>query len=543
MMEMKTMNRIKSSIQKIKSGWSTPPEGRFLPIKEIAAYGVGGMGLHFMFSLLSYAITAQMLPKMYGIKPTQATFLVTLVSIIQLLIMPWFYFVFDNSNSKRGKYRSFISFMAPLLALFSILSTFAPQFSHLENSQTIRAIYAFCTCVPVLIISHLLNNIYNMMPASMTPVSQERADMLSPASILYSFAPTVIGWVFNPLRGVFQAKGQEYLAYRYMGIIFAVSGLALSFILVFKTKERTYVVKKDTGKEKIGFIHGLKSVFQNKPFVFYTLSGLFATLKTLVDANVVYMYDYRLSEIVGNGPKISGLIIAVTGELATVTMIATPFIIRKLSKKWLMIITYSLSLVSYVVTAAIGFENIGIGTPSIIVCSVLRSISMLSAGCNVVLGPAMLADIYDYQQYKTNERLEGFMSTVTGYVGIIGMLLTMAISALQEKMGFMPNEAVFIPGDKLYDPEFVMPIFTNWMTTITWISAGAFLFSIIPLLFYNLTEKEHKECMKIVMQRTENTSEIEYEKNQVKENYTCQNDIANGENMNENRDKSKSERS
>lgn len=91
-----------------------------------------------MFSLLSYAITAQMLPKMYGIKPTQATFLVTLVSIIQLVIMPWFYSAFDNSNSKRGKYRSFISFMAPLLALLSILSTFAPQFSHLENSQTIR---------------------------------------------------------------------------------------------------------------------------------------------------------------------------------------------------------------------------------------------------------------------------------------------------------------------------------------------------------------------------------------------------------------------
>lgn len=38
------MNKIKLSIQKVKSGWSTPPEGRFLPFKEIAAYGVGGWG-------------------------------------------------------------------------------------------------------------------------------------------------------------------------------------------------------------------------------------------------------------------------------------------------------------------------------------------------------------------------------------------------------------------------------------------------------------------------------------------------------------------
>ncbi|MGN1417819.1 MAG: MFS transporter, partial [Acutalibacteraceae bacterium] len=302
---MKIIEKAKGLITKIITGWREPPEGRFLNIQEIAAYGVGGMGLHFMFSLLSYSITAQMLPKMYGITPTQATFLVTLVSIIKLVVMPWFYSVFDNLHSERGKYRSFISVMAPLLALFSVLATFAPQFNGMENSQTLRTVYAFCICIPVLLLSQLLSNIYNMMPTSMTPVSQERADMLSPASILYSFAPTVIGWVFNPLRGVFQARGQEYLAYRYMGIIFSVFGVALAFILVFKTKERTYAVTEKT--EKIKFTQGLKSVFQNKPFILFSIYGLFGVFKTLVDSNVVYVYDYRLSEIVGNGPKISGI--------------------------------------------------------------------------------------------------------------------------------------------------------------------------------------------------------------------------------------------
>lgn len=42
--------KVSGFFQKIKTGWNKPAEGRFLPIKEIAAYGVGGMGLHFMFS-------------------------------------------------------------------------------------------------------------------------------------------------------------------------------------------------------------------------------------------------------------------------------------------------------------------------------------------------------------------------------------------------------------------------------------------------------------------------------------------------------------
>lgn len=68
---------------------------------------------------------------------------------------------------------------------------------------------------------------------------------------------------------------------------------------------------------------------------------------------------------------------------------------------------------------------------------------------------------------------------------------------------FFPNRPEFIPGNELYNPEMVMPIFTQWMNTATWICAISFLLSTIPLLFYDLTEKKHKECMEIVKQRVE----------------------------------------
>lgn len=171
----------------------------------------------------------------------------------------------------------------------------------------------------------------------------------------------------------------------------------------------------------------------------------------------------------------------------------------------------TLSTISYIIIALIGYENIAVGGASIAVCALLRSLSMLSAGCNVVIGPAIMADIYDYQQYKTSERLEGFMSTIGGYISAIGMIFTMLVSMLQEKIGFFPNQPEFIPGNALYNPEPIMPIFTKWMNTATWICAVSFLLSTIPLFFYNLTEKKHKEYMEIVKQRSETANAEEQE--------------------------------
>lgn len=64
----------------------------------------------------------------------------------------------------------------------------------------------------------------------------------------------------------------------------------------------------------------------------------------------------------------------------------------------------------------------------------------LMTSFGVILGPAVNADIRDYQQYITGERIDGMFATV----GLIGTVITMGTSgivpAVYEKLGI--NETV-----------------------------------------------------------------------------------------------------
>lgn len=510
-----SMAKVKSALHTLKGYWSKPPEGRYLPFKEIAAYGVGGMGIGFIVNFIYLGINAQVLPLIYGISATHATLIVTLVSFVNLLIMPWFYNIFDNLKSKRGKFRTFTIFMAPIVAGFLILSCFAPQFEG-PNRELISTIYAYCTCIPVLCLSAIWQNIFNMMPTSMTPNSQERTDMLAPASIVFSFAPTLLNVIWGPVRDFFQKQNQEFMAFRIMGIVFALLGCAMAYFLVFGTKQRVYNVSEK--KEKIKFFEGVKKVFKNRPYLVYLLFTTFGVVKLLISQNFTYIYNLKYSATVGIGNSIASGLSLVTGFAATPAMILVPILTRKFSKKTLAIFANILSGAVILIYALIGFGNIPVGIWSVVTTTIAGIIFNFCTGMNIILNPAMMSDLYDYQQYKTGDRLEGFMSTVGGYVQILGTAFTFVPTLIMENVvGFLPGDFRFQPGKLDYDPELVIPIFNDWMNWALWISLISTVLCIIPLFFYTLTEKKHKEIMEVIKSRAvdstfETQEELQLEK-------------------------------
>ncbi len=477
----------KSAFKKLARYWKAPAPGRYMPFKEIAAYGVGGMGIHFMISFLNCAFAPLILMIMYGLTPMHATTITVIVAVINLVIMPFLYRKFDTVDTKRGKFRTFIGILAPLLAGLIVLSSFAPQLG-----ATGKMIYAYFTVIPTLILSGLLTNIYNMMPTTLTPNSQERADMLSPASLIFSIAPTVVNFVFMPIRGIFQKLGKEYLAFRYMGIVFAILGCAIAFILVKWTKEKVFVVAKKA--DKIDTKQALKDLFKNKAFILLTIFNILGPLKVMFDANIAILFDYRFSAEIGDG-NIWSALINLTAPLATVSMLAIPFILRKLKKRDLLIGINVVNGLMMLILGIVGFENIPIGVPTMALTFFIKAISMFNVGMTVIIIPTITCELYDQQQLITGKRLEGFMSTVTGYIGIVGIILAFVPALIQEQLGFLPGENIFRPGNELYDPNFAIPIATNWLNVTAWISAGTTLVSIIPLFFYKLTEKRHKEII------------------------------------------------
>ena len=89
-----------------------------------------------------------------------------------------------------------------------------------------------------------------MVAAVMTPVSQERTDMLSPVGLVLGFAPTLINLVTGPIRSAFIKIGKEYWAFRIIGLVSCVIGIV--FVLqILKIKERVYQAKGAKGENQL----------------------------------------------------------------------------------------------------------------------------------------------------------------------------------------------------------------------------------------------------------------------------------------------------
>ena len=400
--------KIKELPKTLKVFWKTPPKGRYLNLKEIACFAGSAFGMSTVVTVVSGLITATQIPTIYNFNVIHGAWICLIASVLGLIIQPFFSKLLQNTNTRFGRYKPFILILAPILAVFAILSTWQPQFAVERN----RVIYAYCTCIPTLILWNLFQNTYYMLPGVVTPNQQERADIWSPIGLVIGFSPTVMNVLGNVIKSYFTNLGKEYMAYRILGFVYAAVGLALVMCL-FKVKERLIVTNEN--KEKVGLIEGLKMVVKNKPLMVLTLALILGCCRTVVEIDSEYIgrLRYAVTELgevdVVNGLAIFGGLTIITGFAATPNMILLPLMTRKFNSRTIMMFWAACNTVGYLILGSIGIENIPQGTWSVVVITLLRFISLFNAIAS--LQPLMMAQLSDYQQLKTGKRLEGFIQT------------------------------------------------------------------------------------------------------------------------------------
>lgn len=72
------LEKIAGLPREIKNHWKTPPEGKYIPYKEFAAYSFGGIGVNTLNSLFGYvglSASCLLIGSAYGIKPTHLAYL------------------------------------------------------------------------------------------------------------------------------------------------------------------------------------------------------------------------------------------------------------------------------------------------------------------------------------------------------------------------------------------------------------------------------------------------------------------------------------
>lgn len=503
---------LKKLPKQIKAFWKEPPKGRFLNLKEIFCLGSAGLGVSFICNIVNMYVTIGYLPTLYNLGPSgslHATVIYIISCAFGLLFTPLYGRMVQRTKSKFGRYKPYILFLAPIVCLAACLACWSPQ----SLSLTGRTIYVYLTAVPTLFIWNLWYNTFNMFPGVFTPNQQERTDIWAPIGLVMGFAPSLM----NVLKDVFAGIWGDVIAARIFGITSAVVGV-ICIVGLIKVKERVFITEIEDKKEKVTTWQGLKMVFKNKPLMILTIALILGSLKGTIDIVWHIVARVKYSGNMATGAQIFGALSLVIGFAATPNMILLPWLTRKFNNRSIMIFWQALNTAGYLIFALVGFQNLPVGSTSVIVISILRFMCAFNALGS--LQPLILSEIGDHQQNMCGYRLEGFVQTFAySLVLLFTQCFALVPAIIQMKMGFNLNDYIITntpnvdPGK---DPLNILSqdkidIANKYFNIAVWISLASAAAMLVCLCFYNLSKKKHAQIMEELKAKSVNSDEIESE--------------------------------
>lgn len=484
------MGKIKSMISRLPK-WNTPPKGMYLTLKEWIYYIVGGVGAYGAGAFIQFVtLTAGVyIAAAININVDHIVYIGLVTSVVTIITSPLVSWMIDNTNSKYGKFRPYLIWIPiPMIICYFVLG----QVVSITTSYT-AMIVAYAIVFNIL---SFLNRLYTLAFTSliqvMTPVTEERTNLMSIGTFFTSLGPTLVSMIYpiiaNFIYSEDSVSGVNKLgAVKWIVPIMASLFLALGLIVAFGVKERMVIPKEFKNKQK--FSQGIVKTFKNKYFWITNISAVFGTFRAVGTSFTLWIIVYIIyPDFIAKGHEsaaafLQTIIVTIISDACVPGMLFAPWLIKKFGKKNLIIFTYAAAAIC---TAAMVF------VPNPYVLLVMIYLVTLFNGLQVVTVPAVQSEIYDYQQYKTGDRLEGFLSQFgTMIVTIAGMILAFVTPAVYKHFGYVDDTQVLYNTDVLF----------GIIKTMCIIGVVSGILSLIPYLFYDLSEKRHNQLIQILTVR------------------------------------------
>ncbi|MBL4823496.1 MAG: MFS transporter [Colwellia sp.] len=170
----------------------------------------------------------------------------------------------DRTNTRWGKFRPWILWSTPFLALFMVLCFTTP-----DLSDSNKLIYAYITYIG-LTLAYTVNNVpYSALMGVMTASDTERTS-LSGFRFAGAFAGGLLVMGFLPDLVAYFGNGSDALGYQYSMYMFAGILIALMVITFATTKERVTTAVDETSNLKAE----LFDLSKNLPFIILPLLAM-----------------------------------------------------------------------------------------------------------------------------------------------------------------------------------------------------------------------------------------------------------------------------
>lgn len=453
--------------------WKTPALGKYVSYKEIIAYGVGGMGVQFVMffcSLIALSATSFLVGNTIGIKPMHLQYMAVASTIIGFGITIGRSYIIDSARFKSGKFRPWLAITGIPTVIIAVVFVWLPY----ETMSYMQKVIAVFLCYNLLQCFYpFFQQAYTDLANVISPNSHERTDIVSVSSIIYSMAPSLTG-LFVPMLSTLTGGLNSITTYRIIHPLVAIVGLLLSYVAYAGTRERIIVAESHVTQFK--FSDAFRAVAKNKYFWITSLAGWLGFLEGAVGVIIGWTFIYAYPDRMG----LYGVATTLIGNAALWAMLICPIAIRVLGKRNLLIWCNITNVVLIGLLYPL-YNNI----PALIILYYLNG---FVNSFSIVYTPGINADMRDYQQYFTGERIDGMFGAV-GIIGsFIGMFTGMVLPIIYQMLGLEDNYDVL-----------EVASFREDMFDVLIVAAviGAAL-NFVPYIFYDLTETKQRGIVKVL---------------------------------------------
>lgn len=386
-------------------------------------------------------------------------------------------FVMDHTQSKHGKARPWLLWLAVPIGISLILMFCVPQMGDFGKYVYIAITYNLVTTV----LYTAINIPYGALTSLMSRDQDERMVINIFRMTMAQIGSLLINAFTLPLVNTLGGSAHQK-SWILASVIYGFIAMALFLLCFFKTKERVKVANIQTEEKKLSFVSSLKICIKNDQWLI--LVAIWVTMSFGM-AMGMGVGTYYAKYILGN-ENLAGFLMAISILPVVLIMPLLPQVIRKIGKCKVAIIGGIIGTIGQLMMAINPTSFIWL-----VVCSVIKGIGQAATAGTMF---AMIADTIEYGHWKTGVRTEGMLYSSTTFGAKIGAgvggAAAMAILGAAGYNGLLATQGaeVLISLKALYI--YVPAVFLAIMT-------GLYFFykldKIYPQVIKELTDKENNK--------------------------------------------------
>lgn len=441
----------------------------------VILYSCGDLASQFVWTFIGSYLTV-FYTDIVGIAPVVVATIMMVARIWDAINDPMMGAIAERTRSKMGRFRPYIAFGSPLLAIASVVC-FTHPFS---GTSTAGVIWAAITYIITGMLYTLVNIPYGALAPIMTEDASQRNAINASRNVGMNLGIIIVNGLTAGIMLYFSAPGATVAdsnGYFYTALIYAIISVPC-FLAVFFSSKENVMPKQSTKFSLKGTIKGLVS---NKSLMIMLVIMIFGMSAQMGRVGVLLyyiMYDlgaFTLIPVVMLSPSILGVI----------SSFLVPKIISKLGKRNTMILGYVGQGVSLIVLFFLSYDWI----PAIVVVNGLCGFFNIAFPC--ALG--MIADAVDEHEYSTGVRQDGVAYATFGLAQKLGTAIgSSAGLVIMAAFGYVAN------AQQTPRAQFGINFTVNLIPAILFFASA-----LIALLFWKLKDDEADEIRKKLYQRGE----------------------------------------